>query len=209
MKTYYEILGVGRTATADKIKQAYRAKAKEHHSDKGGDDAVMREVNSAYECLSDPEARWEYDEGGCDPKVLGKRARIQMIAAKVFVMFVERGTEPRNLLSEMKRHVAEKIREKNSELPRLRARADGLKAYLKAAKSKNEGTPDIFKIEVEKLIAAAESAVADVSGEIEDGRELLEFFGRYEFAGPLPLSGFNPPTCTKSQIERHFASMFR
>ena len=50
---YYKILGVSRTADADEIKKAYRKLARKHHPDAGGDEAKFKEINEAYEVLSD------------------------------------------------------------------------------------------------------------------------------------------------------------
>lgn len=58
---YYSILGVNRNATADEIRKAYRDKAKTHHPDRGGDPEVFKQVNEAYETLSNQEKRAEYD----------------------------------------------------------------------------------------------------------------------------------------------------
>ena len=80
MPDYYEILGLSRGASADDIKRAYRKLAHEHHPDKtGGDDKRFREINEAYQVLSEPNRRTQYDrfgrtfegtasgEGGGDP----------------------------------------------------------------------------------------------------------------------------------------------
>jgi len=64
-KDYYTILGVPRTASADEVKKAYRKLAHEHHPDKKtGDEAKFKEVNEAYQVLSDPQKRSNYDTLG-------------------------------------------------------------------------------------------------------------------------------------------------
>lgn len=58
---YYQILGVEKNASQDDIKKAYRKLANKHHPDKGGDQAKFKDISVAYETLSDPQRRAEYD----------------------------------------------------------------------------------------------------------------------------------------------------
>ena len=61
---YYKTLGVSKDATADKIKKAFRKLARTHHPDAGGDEAKFKEINEAYEVLSDETKRALYDQYG-------------------------------------------------------------------------------------------------------------------------------------------------
>jgi molecular chaperone DnaJ len=64
-RDYYEVLGVGKNASADEIKKAFRRLAVQHHPDKeGGDEAKFKEINEAYEVLKDPSKRQRYDQFG-------------------------------------------------------------------------------------------------------------------------------------------------
>lgn len=58
---HYKTLGVAKNATPDDIKKAYRRLAAIHHPDKGGDTAEFQKVQLAYEILSDPEKKQQYD----------------------------------------------------------------------------------------------------------------------------------------------------
>jgi DnaJ-class molecular chaperone len=58
---YYKILGVEKNATDDQIKHAYRKLAKQHHPDKGGNKDVFQQIQNAYDTLSDPVKRSQYD----------------------------------------------------------------------------------------------------------------------------------------------------
>ena len=64
-KNYYDVLGVDKSASKDDIKNAfYKLAAKYHPDKKGGDEAKFKEVNEAYQILSDEKKRKEYDTYG-------------------------------------------------------------------------------------------------------------------------------------------------
>lgn len=64
-KDYYASLGIGKSASPEEIKRAYRRLAHEHHPDKGkGNEEKFKEINEAYQVLSDPQKRTQYDQFG-------------------------------------------------------------------------------------------------------------------------------------------------
>lgn len=82
-KDYYEILGVPKGSSKEEIKKAFHKLAHKYHPDKNkGDDAKFKEVNEAYQTLSDDQKRAQYDQfgsagpqggfgGGFDPSNMG------------------------------------------------------------------------------------------------------------------------------------------
>ncbi len=61
---YYEILGVTKQASQDEIKKAFHKLAHKYHPDKGGDEKKFKEINEAYQVLSNAEKRQQYDQYG-------------------------------------------------------------------------------------------------------------------------------------------------
>ena len=65
-KDYYEILGIQKDATEEEIKKAFRQQARKYHPDnkETGNEETFKEINQAYEILSDPQKRSIYDQYG-------------------------------------------------------------------------------------------------------------------------------------------------
>lgn len=64
-KDYYKVLGIAQNASKDDIKKAYRKLAHQHHPDKqGGNEGKFKEINEAYQILSDDSKRTQYDQFG-------------------------------------------------------------------------------------------------------------------------------------------------
>lgn len=62
MQDYYKTLGVNDNASDEEIKKAYRSLAMKHHPDRGGDQAIFKDISAAYDTLGDSRKRSEYDQ---------------------------------------------------------------------------------------------------------------------------------------------------
>ena len=67
MENFYEVLGISKTASEEEIKKAYRQLSLKHHPDRGGDAEKFKQLSEAYETLSDPSKKQQYDYQGSNP----------------------------------------------------------------------------------------------------------------------------------------------
>jgi curved DNA-binding protein len=84
-RDYYEVLGVQRDASAQEIQQAFRKLARRHHPDVNKDPAAeerFKEINDAYQVLSDPKTRARYDRFGPDFRQIPEDYDEQVAAAQ-------------------------------------------------------------------------------------------------------------------------------
>lgn len=79
---YYDTIGVDSSASPDQIKKAYKKLLIKHHPDKGGDPEKFRQIQEAYEVLSDPEQKDIYDKYGEDGLKKGYYDQNQNIVRK-------------------------------------------------------------------------------------------------------------------------------
>jgi len=90
-RDFYEILSVGRTATNDEIKKAYRQMAMKYHPDRNPGDTEaedkFKEASEAYSILADPEKRKIYDQYGHDGLRMGGRSSGDFFSESVFSDF--------------------------------------------------------------------------------------------------------------------------
>ena len=64
-KDYYEILGISKSASEEEVKKAYRRLAHKYHPDRAeGDETKFKEINEAYQTLSNKQKRAQYDQFG-------------------------------------------------------------------------------------------------------------------------------------------------
>jgi len=119
----YEILGVDQAATGAQCKSAYYTLAKAHHPDKGGDSETFAKLAKAYNILSDPETREQYDNGTYDdnrndPKTMAVTQLINLFTA-VLDKYGEQEIKSQDLIGVMKNKVKEVLKKIEKATPEL------------------------------------------------------------------------------------------
>ncbi len=85
---YYELLGVSKSASEKDLKSAFKKKAMQYHPDKGGDPDKFKEINEAYQVLSDTQKRQMYDQfGTADPQQVNQNQTYHFNAGNMNDMF--------------------------------------------------------------------------------------------------------------------------
>ena len=77
--SYYDVLGIKPGASPDEIKKAYRKLASKHHPDKGGDQQRFKDISVAYDTLSNPQKKAEYDAQRNNPFGNGPLSCFQLL----------------------------------------------------------------------------------------------------------------------------------
>lgn len=168
----YDILGVSSDASQEEIKKAYRKRARETHPDaNGGKDGDFAKVSEAYEILSDPEKRKEYDRTG-DSKGAGKpenrEAKVRQRVTQVFTGIIEEANpDTIDIIEMMLKVFGDKIREAEREKSRTQKKID---KYNKV-KENLLGPQDGF------LWTVLDKSLDDLNGyyrDVEDDKLLME-----------------------------------
>lgn len=139
MKTPYEALGLTPEATAAEIKAAYRKLAMKHHPDRGGDPVTFKRIQNAYDVLSDPERRLQYDTTGTTEKMRSMREGAERIIPELANNALARANDLvyQDLRVSMQMEVWEIQIEDRRQQREAVKRRDQLKVALKRFKRKN------------------------------------------------------------------------
>jgi hypothetical protein len=147
--TLYATLGLTSQATAEEIKKAYRSAAQKHHPDKQGDPETFKAVQAAYDVLSDPEKRAEYDTTGEVPKA-GPSLRDEAVgilsqAIDIFLQKCDPATD--NLLTVTTKVMDAELVEIKATIDKMMTARDKARVALArtTAKATSQALPELLK----------------------------------------------------------------
>jgi len=136
----YDELGLPTYCTADEIKQKYRTLAQTHHPDKGGDEEKFKRIKTAYEILSDPTRRAEYDlTGKYDQDVTVKSESYSRLSNMVAQYTQQINPEIDDLILKMKVDIYQAQETNRREIDLCERSIEKFKIVSRKIKIKHEG----------------------------------------------------------------------
>ena len=148
----YDELGLSPRCTFDEIKQRYRALAQQHHPDKGGNEDKFKKIKLAYEVLSDPSRRAEYDATGkIEEDVPIRTEALQELAGLTTHCITKINPDHDDLIFVMKRELDETISQNKNNIILCNGFILKLNKILKKVNRKKEGENFIKSIVLEQI----------------------------------------------------------
>lgn len=183
----YETLGVSKSATLDQIHKAYRAKAKKHHPDSGGDPEEFKKIQRAWEVLSDPKKKEWYDK--TDSDVMPNDGEIEMIIENTFTSVLNQlmsnsqyGVLMDDLQEAARKTLKTAITQAEVKLSRFKEQEAKLKKWKNRLRRKNSNEPTAWSKIVEEQIALHEKEIIIATEGIKQLKKAYDELNTYEDA---------------------------
>lgn len=172
----YDELGLSSDATQDEIKEAYRRRASETHPDKdGGDHAAFIRVKAAYDVLSDPQKRAEYDALG---DMEGPEFQLRNTIAQAFSHFAQLDDLPdMDIVKVIREEFVKSRLNARRQLKKLRKVIRNYKRMTKKIRSRNQVVQKLLYKRRGELVKQA----VTLRMQISLGGLLLETINEYEY----------------------------
>lgn len=185
--TLYDLLEIPDTADQDVIKAAYRRLAMKWHPDRNQDDAEaearFKAIKEAYEVLSDPAARQQYDQTGTIPgNGPSREQQLHTDAVAVLTDAMASTFDPltTDLIDLMQRKVRQHQRDMEGQRKQATAALEKLRR-LAGKFSRADGKPNLLGEHILTQVANLEMQLAQLDTLIGGCDELVEYIGSYQF----------------------------
>lgn len=166
---YYDDLQVPRGASAERIKGAYRKLCKQYHPDKtGGESAgLFHRIQEAYDVLSDPEKRRQYDEIGDAPRSMSE---IEKDLCNGFLSAIEAGVA--DVFGSMRKAINEMMKIKTRERQQILETLHRMTVAGRNIRKKGKASPGQRNPFLEALRAKEDVLKAQAQGKLDDMADL-------------------------------------
>ncbi|MDL2408523.1 J domain-containing protein [Rhizobium calliandrae] len=184
----YEILGIGRDASEEQIKTAYRKRAKTTHPDSGGDVDAFGRLQKAYELLLDPVRRKLFDDTGYDVE-LTDAVDLQALVAieKLITDMVLDEREPGTFdpVAHMRASLLDEIRKANFSKSELERHSDRIRLHLDRL-GKRPGK-DVVGHMLRARIKAIATAISETEAKIDATERACDMLDGYLYVMDTPM----------------------
>jgi curved DNA-binding protein CbpA len=191
---HYETLGIPNDATDDQIRSAWRAKAKSHHPDKGGNTEVMASINIAYSVLSDADRRARYDETGEDAEQNSEAQEARNLLIRGFTDMVQRKIKY-GRIAHVRNGLVEAQDRCNTQIANTRAEIEALQRDKDSITTSDEY--NAYNAVLDMCIKNGETQIAALERNLQIVRLAMEMLQSYESqrpevepAAPYPLNQY-------------------
>ena len=182
--SYYDVLGVEPTASADEIRAAYRQRISKAHPDRGGSHEGATLVQEAYDCLSDPVRRALYDEGvtASEEHLTGQA---EAVLEQLFEHAIEELPPDTDLVAEIKVRIAHSNAALKAQLAMKTRKVTRLRRYLNRVRTRSD-QPNLFERVINERIEAAQAERNSARTAIEIHMRVAALLANYVDEGPTP-----------------------
>jgi curved DNA-binding protein CbpA len=179
----YAELGLPRDADETAVKRAYRAKAHKAHPDKGGKAEDFHEVQRAYDVLSDPERRKQFDETGNADAPQDPRDAARMALAKLVLESIARAPDVAHvdLVALIRGTVEQAIRQERKNREGIEQAIARQEAALARFQRKDLPGDDVVKAVITAAVAMARAQMPRHDHAIAGYELVLELLGEYTY----------------------------
>lgn len=180
--TLYEELELTPDCTYDDVKQQYRTLAGIHHPDKGGDEEKFKRIKFAYEVLSDPARRKQYDENKTTHEFSSIRVEaINSLAGIFFSLIPNFNCAEGNLIEAMRNEVVSAKNKANADTMMCDIYIGNLQIVKSKLKLKNQNEENILLTFIEKQLEARMKDKEIFAHRIKLADEMISILDNYEY----------------------------
>ena len=191
----YDILGLSKNATFEEIKSKYKSLAQQHHPDKGGDPELFKEIKNAYEVLSDPISRKQYDTTGhFENRVNIRDEALERLSNLFFNIVPNINPDIDDLILIMKNETRRERQNINNNINLCNGYILKLNKVINKIKKKNEGE-NLLKMFAENQLKIHENELQNFIRQIEVINIAIEMLEDYQYGDVATLieNFMNPP----------------
>lgn len=182
MDDLYQILGLTKDCSAEDIKQQFRTLARQHHPDMGGDEELFKKINYAYEILSDPVRRKDYDDTGNTQRPIDiNHEAIVNLSGLFFSIIPNFDPNTGNIIDIIKQEIVKTQQAIERDKINCNVYITKLELTKGKIRKKTEYTENIFYSFADNQLQARHNDLKIMDRKLEIAREMLQILDDYMY----------------------------